>query len=117
MLILLRCTICARGQFCIAEKFPCLGRSDQIKHPSLALWATIDEADSGDVEQAKAAFDDYVGYYTSLADFAESLTRETGPEIPETFQHYIDWSAMGQDMALNGDVFTIEMYFDEVHIF
>lgn len=81
------------------------------------LAAKILEHYCGDLEQAKAAFDDYAGCYTSLADFAETLTRETGPEIPDAFQYYIDWSAMGQDMALNGDMFTIELHFDEVHVF
>lgn len=81
------------------------------------LGAKVCEHFCGDLEQAKAAFEDYAGCYTSLADFAENLTRETGPEIPGAFQYYIDWSGMGQDMALNGDVFTIETHFDEVHVF
>ncbi|MCR9078558.1 MAG: antirestriction protein ArdA [Hyphomonadaceae bacterium] len=81
------------------------------------LGAKVCEHYCGDLEQAKAAFEAYAGCYTSLADFAESLMRETGPKIPEAFQFYIDWSGMGQDLALNGDVFTIEMHFDEVHVF
>lgn len=82
-----------------------------------ALGAAVLEHFCNDVEQARAAFEDYAGCYTSLAEFAESLIRETGPEIPDTFQFYIDWPAMGQDMALNGDVFTIETHFSELHIF
>jgi Antirestriction protein (ArdA) len=31
--------------------------------------------------------------------------------------HYIDYQAMARDMELNGDVFTIETGFDQVHIF
>lgn len=82
-----------------------------------ALGGKLCEYYCGDTQQARAAFEDYAGCYASLADFAETLTRETGPEIPNAFQYYIDWPAMGQDMALNGDVFTIEMHFDEVHVF
>lgn len=52
----------------------------------------------------------------SLADYAEELTEET-TEIPESLRHYIDYEAMGRDMRLNGDVFTIETGYREVHIF
>ena len=48
---------------------------------------------------------------------AEELTRECGTEIPASLQYYIDWDAMGRDMALNGDIFTVETGFDQVHIF
>lgn len=70
-----------------------------------------------DLAQASAAFDDYAGEYDSLAGFAEDLTEQTGPEIPAAFQYYIDWQAMGRDMELNGDVFTIETGFNQLHIF
>lgn len=70
-----------------------------------------------DLEQARAAFDDYAGEFQSLADFATDLTEQTGPEIPSAFQYYIDWQAMGRDMELNGDVFTIETGFDQLHVF
>lgn len=69
------------------------------------------------LDEARAAFDNHAGEYRSLADFAEEITRETGPEIPESLQYYIDWEAMGRDMELNGDVFTIKLGFDEVHVF
>ncbi|RAN36970.1 antirestriction protein ArdA, partial [Hyphomonas sp. GM-8P] len=70
-----------------------------------------------DLEQARAAFDDYAGEYRSIADFAEELTRECGTEIPASLQYYIDWDAMGRDMELNGDIFTVETGFDQIHIF
>lgn len=70
-----------------------------------------------DLEQARVAFDDYAGEFSSLADFAEDLTEQTGPEIPTAFRYYIDWQAMGRDMELNGDVFTIETGFDQLHVF
>jgi antirestriction protein len=70
-----------------------------------------------DLEQARAAFDEYAGEFESLADFAEGLTRETGAGVPDHLEYYIDWQAMGRDMELNGDVFTITLGFDEVHVF
>tara|TARA_R110000787_G_scaffold137656_2_gene251273 strand:+ start:10885 stop:11436 length:552 start_codon:yes stop_codon:yes gene_type:complete len=69
------------------------------------------------LDEARAAFDNHAGEYRSLADFAEEITRENGPEIPDALQYYIDWEAMGRDLELNGDVFTITLGFDEVHVF
>lgn len=71
----------------------------------------------GDLESAKKAADeDYSGCHRSLADYAQELTEET-TEIPESLRHYIDYEAMARDMQLNGDVFTIETGYQEVHIF
>jgi len=70
-----------------------------------------------DLEQARAAFDAYAGEFKSLADFAEGLTRETGASVPDHLQYYIVWQAMGRDIELNGDVFTIVMGFDQLHVF
>jgi len=67
--------------------------------------------------EARAAFDSHAGEYRSLADFAEEITRETGMEIPAALQYYIDWEAMGRDLELNGEVFTITLGFDELHVF
>jgi antirestriction protein len=95
-------TVCALAEF-IAERGPL----------SAKLYAHFGD----DLGQARAAFDDYAGEHQSLADFAETLTRETGSNIPDAFQYYIDWQAMGRDMELNGDVFTIEVGFNELHVF
>ena len=51
-----------------------------------------------------------------MADYAEELTEQTG-DIPEHLAYYIDYARMGRDMELNGDVYTIETGFDEVHVF
>lgn len=64
-----------------------------------------------DLEAAHAAFEDYAGEHESLAHFAEDLNRDCGPAIPKCFEYYIDWEAMGRDMELSGDVFTIETGF------
>ena len=71
----------------------------------------------GDVDEAlRAAGEDYCGCYRSLADYAQELTEET-TDIPANLTYYIDYESMGRDMALNGDVFTIETAFEQVHVF
>ena len=70
-----------------------------------------------DLSQARAAFDEYAGEFQSLGDFAATLHEEGGTEIPAALEYYIDWQDMGRDMELNGDVFTIETGFDQLHVF
>ncbi len=70
-----------------------------------------------DINEAKKAFDEqHAGSYTSVADFAQDLTEQTG-EIPKHLEFYIDYERMGRDMELSGDIFTIEIENGEVHIF
>lgn len=70
-----------------------------------------------DLEQACEALEDaYHGYYTSVADFAQALTEET-TEIPESLLYYVNYEAMGRDMEMSGDIYTIEVSHDEVHVF
>ncbi|WP_265518230.1 antirestriction protein ArdA [Nitratireductor luteus] len=80
------------------------------------LGAKVLEHFGGDIDQAEAAFDEYAGCYRSLADFAQEITEET-TDIPPTLIHYIDYAAMARDMELNGDVFTVEPGFEDVHVF
>lgn len=70
----------------------------------------------GNLIEAETAMENYAGEYKSLADFAQELTGEI-TTVPEHLQYYIDYQAMGRDMELNGDVFTIETGFEQVHIF
>lgn len=81
------------------------------------LGAKLYEHFGDDLDQAKAAFDEYAGEYESLEDFARQLTEDTGPDIPNSLANYIDYEAMGRDIELGGDVFTIEMGFQSIHIF
>lgn len=81
------------------------------------LACALIENFSGDVDQARAALEEYSGEYDSLGDFAHELHEETGTEIPASLENYIDWDAMGRDLDLNGDVFTLETNFPKVHIF
>ncbi|WP_421950820.1 antirestriction protein ArdA [Pelagibacterium sp.] len=80
------------------------------------LGAKVLEHFGGDIDQAETAFDEYAGCYRSLADFAQEITEET-TDIPPTLIHYIDYAAMVRDMELNGDVFTVELGFEDVHVF
>lgn len=70
----------------------------------------------GDLDEANAAFEDYAGCFDSLAVFMQDLTEET-TDIPENLKFYIDYEAMGRDAELNGDLFTFETGFEDVHIF
>jgi antirestriction protein len=70
-----------------------------------------------DLEQARAAFDDYAGAYRSAADFAEELHEDAGTALPESLRYYIDWQALARDMVLNGEIMVFQTGFDEVHIF
>ncbi|WP_420346515.1 antirestriction protein ArdA [Pelagibius sp.] len=80
------------------------------------LGAKVLEQFGGDLDDTKAAFEEYAGEHRSLADFAQELTEET-TEIPQSLVNYIDYETMARDMELNGDVFTVELGFDEVHVF
>lgn len=70
----------------------------------------------GDIEDAQTALNNYMGCYSSIADYAEEIT-ESCTEIPQHLQYYIDYERMGKDMESNGDIFTIETRFDQIHIF
>ena len=70
-----------------------------------------------DLDAAIAAFEEYAGEFKTVADFAEDLIRETGPEIPAALEFYIDWEALARDMTINGEIIAIETAFDEVHVF
>lgn len=80
------------------------------------LGAEVLKNFGGDLEEARTAFDEYAGAYRSLGDFAEELTGET-TEIPKHIAPYVDYDAMGRDMEINGDVFTVETGFEQVHVF
>lgn len=82
-----------------------------------ALGAKVLEHFGQDLEDARKAFEDYRGEYESLAEYAEELTAECGPAVPENLRHYIDYAAMGRDMEINGDVFSVQTGHTEVHIF
>jgi len=72
---------------------------------------------SGDVGEAREAMEErYLGRHASLADYVQELTEET-TTIPHNLLYYIDYRAMARDAEINGDLFTIELAWDEVHVF
>jgi antirestriction protein len=81
------------------------------------LGAKLHRHFGGELEAARAAFEDYAGQYKTAADFAEEVTRETGTQIPASLEYYIDWQALARDMALNGEILVFQTGFDEVHVF
>jgi len=64
----------------------------------------------------KALEENYVGCYSSLADYAEEITTQTS-EIPKHLEYYIDYERMGRDTEMSGDIFTVETGYQEVHVF
>ena len=70
----------------------------------------------GNMEDAKARFDEYAGEYDSLADYAEELTEQTGLEIPERLAPYIDYEAMAHDYEQSGDFLTFRVG-GSIHVF
>jgi antirestriction protein len=80
------------------------------------LGSALLEYYGSNFDDATRALDNYLGCYTSLADYAQALTEETS-EVPKHLEHYINYEAMGRDMNLNGDLISIETRFDEVHLF
>ncbi len=85
------------------------------EHPAIGGELLSHFGDS--LEDAKkAAEENYSGCYKSLADYAEELTDNTA-DIPENLAYYIDYDRMGRDMELSGDIYTIEVSYDEIHIF
>ena len=88
---------------CFIEQYPDFGGA------LLSYYCDIDEA-------RKIAKENYCGCYASIADYAQELTEDTS-EIPSHLEYYIDYERMSQDMELNGGIFTIEIGFQEVHIF
>ena len=71
---------------------------------------------AGDLDAARAAFQDYGGCFSSLSDFAYSLTEDT-QTVPQNLAPYVDYDSMARDMETNGDIFSVETGFEEVHIF
>ena len=82
-----------------------------------ALGGKLLEHFGGDLEDAKTAFDNYWGEFETLEECARNLTEDVGTEIPTHLENYIDYAAMGRDMEMSGDIFTVEITHDEIHIF
>tara|TARA_R110002124_G_scaffold278874_1_gene451108 strand:- start:15554 stop:16093 length:540 start_codon:yes stop_codon:yes gene_type:complete len=82
-----------------------------------ALGGAVASYFGDDIEDAKKALSEgYIGEYTSIADYARELTEDTH-DLPPYIENYIDYQAMARDMDMNGDFFTIELGFEQIHLF
>ena len=71
-----------------------------------------------DLDEAKRlAEENYQGSFKSLSEYAQDFTEQSGTEIPDHLQYYIDYQKIGRDWELSGDIFTIETGFEELHVF
>ena len=72
---------------------------------------------SGDLNEAREAVTDrYLGAHASLAGYVQDVTEEsTG--IPPSLRCYIDWQAMARDAEMSGDLFSVTVAWDVVHVF
>jgi antirestriction protein len=93
----------AHAAACFIDEYPDFG-GDLLNH-----FSSIDEA-------KQAAEENYCGCYASAADFAQELT-EQSMEIPDSLAIYIDYDRMAKDIEMNGDIFTIETGYENVHVF
>jgi antirestriction protein len=81
------------------------------------LGAALLDHYSSDMDEAREALTDrYHGCHASLADYVQELTEQT-TAIPESLRYYIDWKAMARDVEMSGDLFSLELAHDEVHVF
>lgn len=72
---------------------------------------------SNDIDQAKKAAEEaYQGSYTDLAEYAQTITEDT-TEIPSHLAYYIDYERLGRDMEMNGDLYTLELSYNQMHVF
>jgi antirestriction protein len=74
----------------------------------------------GDVDAARQSLEeDYQGCFQSLEHYAEQFMEDTGAlqDLPKHLEGYIDFERMAHDWELNGDIFTIEPSYNEVHVF
>ena len=81
----------------------------EIGSELLAHFSDLDDA-------RKALNENYAGEFKSVGEFTEMITTDT-TTLPDNLSFYIDYDRMGRDMAMSGDIFTIETGYQELHIF
>lgn len=81
------------------------------------LGAALYEHFGQDLGEAREAMAErYLGAYASLADYMEEAIG-AGIEVPTPLAGYIDWEAMARDADLSGDIMSVCIGRDEVHVF
>ena len=82
-----------------------------------ALGGAVASHLGGSLDDAKRALEEgYIGEYRSIEDYAREITEDCH-ELPAYIENYIDYEAMGRDMEMNGDFFTIELGYRKLHLF
>lgn len=76
----------------------------------------------GNVKEAKEAYEEeFYGFFPSLVDFAEEFYYEAHKEeleaLPSILRFSICWENVAEELILRGDIFTINIGFDEVYVF
>ena len=77
-----------------------------------ALGTALADYFGGDLEEAEQAIESqYCGAYDNITDYAREFYEECGllNEVPEHLARYIDFEAIGRDMDMAGDIFTIAL--------
>lgn len=84
-------------------------------------WAAHDPNNNTDPRDFEERFH---GEYESLADYVQDYWEQCGgwkeEDNPNMWWHpsrYVDWDAMGRDLEMGGDVFTIESENGKVFVF
>lgn len=67
-------------------------------------------------EAQKAMEENYCGQFESVEDYAYELLNDQ-ITLPSFLEYYLNYKAYARDLELNGDIFTIKLRFQEVHIF
>lgn len=73
------------------------------------FWDNLEDA-------TEAMNDNYHGVWKSRGDYVAEFYADCN-EIPDALESYIDWDSMARDWEINGDIFTIETGYEEVHVF
>lgn len=60
------------------------------------------------LEDIESKLKDVCIFEGSRSDYAEEITEQTGTEIPQYLQYYIDYDAMGRDMEINGEITELD---------
>lgn len=80
----------------------------------------MDHVGDDDVSDALRHFEEnYQGDHDSLAEYVEARFTDTGSlpkDLPDIIKWHIDWEAIGHELEVGGDIFTIQ-HDGKLHVF
>jgi len=88
------------------------------EHGVEIVGAAFDHVSS--IEEVETFIEEnYAGTFESLEDFAYDLLDSCGDldQLPEHLRSYFDVKAYGRDIELNGDIFTVQIGYQQVVVF